>query len=190
MHTLIRLLIIVSFVLISRQAIADQICASTPDGRSAALRLLQEVQWSGNAKPLPLLEEFKKHFGLLPYATSDTQPEEKRFSWWGYRHQELHDRKVVQELLQKSHPTNCCSGTASGECRVTRYLTNGVGKRKVIIDDLECDITDDTKIVQLDTFHEHDKVVVCAGKTDFGKARSIERVCPKTYCIGGGRNGT
>ena len=177
MLILIRILMVLSFVLIP-----------------GSVRAQHAHDFSG--APLPNMDEFLKYFSPLPPDWQMSQfanpilPEEKKFSWWGYRHKELHDRGTVAELIEKSKPVNCCSGTDSGECRVTRYSTNGVGKRRVIIDDLECDISDDTKIVQLDTFTEQDTVVVCAGRTSAGSYKETVRVCPATYCIGGGKNGT
>ncbi len=114
--------------------------------------------------------------------------EEKRFSWWGYRHAELHDGGVIAELVEKSRPVNCCNGVWQGECRVTSYVTDGVGPRMVLIDGLVCPISPKTKIVQLNRFAEADKVVVCANRTAVNnKDLGVERKCPETFCLGGGK---
>ncbi len=115
------------------------------------------------------------------------EPEEKRFSWWGYRHAELHSGGVIAELVDKSKPTNCCNGVWQGECRVTKYITDGVGARKILIDGLVCPIDKSTKIVQLNTFPEPDTVVLCANRTSLRNVDTPERSCPKTFCLGGGK---
>ena len=207
----VRAFMVVSFFLVNTPAFAAEICASTPEGLAAARRAITEIQALAQAPSaqLPLKEPSKTSpfFELVPkqktpwgtdvtpymYGQADPgiqaqKPEERRFSWYGYRHAELHKQGVIDELLEKTKGKNCCSGVYSGECRVTKYITDGVGKRRVQIDGMNCEITDDTRIVQLDRFAEQDTVVVCAHKTD-DPARGYERQCPRTYCIGGGRNG-
>ncbi len=126
--------------------------------------------------PRFLPEFFTRRFQSKPIQARD----ERRFSWWGYRHRELHERGIIDELLEKTKGKSCCNGVDSGECRITRYA-EGAGNRMVIIDDLPCPITDDTRIVPLQSFNEQGLVVVCAGQTDFGRR---PRSCPSTYCIG------
>lgn len=124
-----------------------------------------------------------------PAEVADAPPE-TRFGWWGYRHAELHADGVIAELVEKSKPTNCCNGVWKGECRVTRYVTNGVGPRMVLIDGMVCPINPNTKIVQLNRFMEADTVVLCANKTVTGNPYTAEqRKCPDTFCLGGGKIG-
>lgn len=205
---------ILAFVLFAGPVSAQEICASTPDSLAAAKRAIAEITalarpaaptipvqglWPLDEKLRELQQTFPPGSLVTPWGAPASpymykqfeqraeQPEEKRFSWYGYRHKELH-AKVIPELLQRTVGKNCCNGVFAGECRVSRYVTDGVGKRRVLIDDLECDITDDTRIVQLDTFEEQDTIVVCAHKTA-DPVRGYPRYCPRTYCIGGGRQG-
>jgi hypothetical protein len=130
-----------------------------------------------NPAPPPRFEQFRQYFGpaLEPLPTV----EEHRFSWWGYRHKDLHGGGVIHELLEKARPTNCCNGVHSGECRVSRFVRRG-NALFVIVDDLECPISATTKIVTLENFSE---LVVCAGRTST-ILHGQPRKCPNTYCIG------
>ncbi len=152
----------------------------------------QKAQWLGDGQPIPGYEQFRKYFSPTPdysqYANPVPAPEEKRFGWWGYKHKWLHDHNVVAELLEKSKPTNCCSGVSHGECRVTKFVTDILtNRKKVLIDDLECDVSEKTKIVELESYEDQETVVVCAGKT--ASNNGYPRSCPTTYCIGS-RGGT
>lgn len=209
---LTRIMCLAVLLVASTGALAQEICAATPEGAAAIRKAMTEIQNLSRPAPTPVqgvwplderlreMQEFPPKQRLTPWGTPGLPymygngplqraevPEEKRFSWYGYRHKELH-AKVIPELLQKTVGKNCCNGVWSGECRITRYVTEGVGPRRVLIDDLNCEITDDTRIVQLDSFDEQDTIVVCAHRTSDPR-RGETRSCPRTYCIGGGRMG-
>lgn len=50
--------------------------------------------------------------------------DEAPFGTYGYRHQEMHDLGVIQDLITRSGQ-NCCDGGMGGECRVTQISTDG-----------------------------------------------------------------
>ncbi len=56
---LFRAAMILSFVLVPMPGRAQDICVSTPEGKSAAMRLLAEVKQLQNASPVPWREETK-----------------------------------------------------------------------------------------------------------------------------------
>lgn len=106
--------------------------------------------------------------------------DERRFSYWGYRHAELHRRGVIAELLERTRGKNCCNGIDSGECRVSEV---DLGARRVMVDGEWCPISPDTRITPLESLDaiadgDHPVAVVCASRT-YGK-----RCDTTSYCIG------
>lgn len=212
MRMVLKALTTLFFVLLSSHAYSQELCASTPEGLTAAKRAIAEI--NSFARPglvqrvqgalqyldekIQQLPEFPPKPPVTPFGTPVTpymyglnsgnaeppkREEEKRFSWWGYRHQELHDSGAIAELEAKTG-SKCCNNIKSGECRITSFVTVGVSKRKVLIDGLLCDLSGDTKEVVLESLKatDLDKVVVCAGKTSNGTVKEENRSCPSTYC--------
>lgn len=108
--------------------------------------------------------------------------EEKRFSYWGYRHKELHARGIIDELLERTKGKNCCNGIESGECRLAKV---NVRERMAFVDGEWCPMHSDTKVEQLETMRDitdgnEEVAVVCASKSEGRK------MCMgvTTYCIG------
>jgi hypothetical protein len=215
---LIRALMILSVVMISTEVRAQDICVSTPEGRKESMRLLREIQFQQKNGPVPFVQEStprsvapngsffdqpKTPWGTtIPHLFGQygqrqqpqdqnelPDPPETRFSWYGFRHAELHQRGVIAELVKKVGENVCCSGVWKGECRVTKLISNGVGPKMVMIDDLPCPISEKTKLVFLETFQEHDTVVLCANRTSIKNMSSPSRSCPATHCLGGGKIG-
>jgi hypothetical protein len=111
--------------------------------------------------------------------------EERRLSYWGYRHRELHEEGVIEELLAKTgnNGKNCCDDVANGECRESQYVFDDEdGKQKVLVDGLKCEIASYTRVVFLERFTRPGRLVVCADKV----RRNIngQRLCPDVFCVG------
>jgi len=130
--------------------------------------------------PLPFLEK-------APKEQEPPVPEEKRFSWWGYRHAEVHDNGLVA-ILQKLTGSNCCHGPKSGECRVSSI---NMPARLVLVDGQWCPYSDKTKVVvlgELESLRDGQRAIalVCAGRTYemTGWEGPKRRTCPDSYCIG------
>lgn len=118
----------------------------------------------------PLTQDYH-HYRRL----ADVQePEGKIPSYWKYRHKSLHDRGIVQQILDKTG-SNCCGGTDSGECRVS-YVD--MLHRMVMIDGTWCPMTRGTKFAVVTGLKDDESAVVCAGRV------SDETNCPPAYCVG------
>jgi hypothetical protein len=93
--------------------------------------------------------------------------EERRLSYRGYRHRELHEEGVIEELLEKTgnNGKNCCDDVENGECRESQYVFDEEdGKQKVLVDGLKCEIASFTRVVFLERFTRPGRLVVCADK--------------------------
>jgi hypothetical protein len=111
--------------------------------------------------------------------------EERRLSYRGYRHRELHEEGVIDELLEKTgnNGKNCCDDVENGECRESQYIFDEEdGKQKVLVDGLKCEIASYTRVVFLERFTRPGRLVVCADKI----RRNIngQRMCPDVFCVG------
>ena len=133
------------------------------------------------AQDTPIAEEdLHKHFKNLRQGRQKNLtpvPEETRFSYWGYRHDDLHVYKLIDEMQERAGNT-CCNGPHSGECRVSEV---DMGSKKVLIDGRWCPVGDKTKVLPLDglqAIREDEKsiAVVCAGRT--------YKECPIAHCVG------
>jgi|GEM_PF-3720614 len=140
-------------------------------------RVDESPVWPGVTTPL------KPFFSLDPQADArraDAQPiipDEKRLSYWGYRHKSLHDRGIIDQILKNAN-SECCGGTDSGECRVSKMNTV---TREALIDGVWCPITPKTAIVAVEGLDSDEDVVVCASRY-----KNIDTHCSSTYCIGTG----
>jgi hypothetical protein len=120
-----------------------------------------------------------------PQATpreSAAAPEEKRFGYWGYRHRELHERRVIAELVERTKGKNCCSGINSGECRVSKV---DLLRKLAYVDGRWCPMDPDTRVTPLSSLagmHDGNEeiAVVCANRNYDPKGC----LGAKTYCIG------
>jgi hypothetical protein len=143
--------------------------------------------WGGSSSsPPPWLKELPQFEGPFPLPRARPEnapmPEEKRFSYWGYRHHELHERHVIAELIERTKGKNCCSGIQSGECRISKV---DLQHRLAFIDGQWCPMDPDTRTTPLDSLAdiqdgEEEIAVVCASRTYGGTPCSGTR----TYCIG------
>ncbi len=106
--------------------------------------------------------------------------EENRLSYWAYRHNSLHERGIVDQILKRSS-SNCCGGTSSGECRVSRI---NMLDHTVLIDGEWCPLNPDVKPVIVEGLANDEEVVVCAGQTMRSFPGYSKTLCPLTYCIG------
>jgi hypothetical protein len=161
MRRTIRLLLF--FSLLAQPAHAQAIC-------SAQRTQFQEVPAAG-----PQHDAFQKAMDALDAyrRMAEGAPEERRFSYWGYRHKELHARGIPQQIIA-STGSNCCGGADSGECRVSsvNFMT-----RQALIDDRWCPFGD-AKITVVEGLANDEPAVVCASRSYY------RRACPSTYCIG------
>lgn len=107
-------------------------------------------------------------------------PKENRLSYWAFRHDSLHRRGIIKQILDGTH-SQCCGGTDSGECRVSRI--NWL-ERKVLVDGEWCPLTADAKAVSVEGLENDEEVVVCAGQTARSFPGYNKTICPSTYCIG------
>ncbi len=134
------------------------------------------------AQDTPIAEEdLYKHLNNLrrgQHKNATPVPEETRFSYWGYRHKELHVYKLIDEMQGRAG-NSCCSGPHSGECRISEV---DMRSKLVRIDGRWCPVGDKTKVMPLDGLQdiseEEDKsiAVVCAGHT--------YKECPVAHCVG------
>lgn len=113
---------------------------------------------------------------------SAARPEEKRFSYWGYRHRELHEHRVIAELMDRTKGKNCCNGIQSGECRISKV---DLQKKRAYIDGRWCPMDPDTRVTPLDSLADindgdEEIAVVCASRNYDPKGC----LGAKTYCIG------
>jgi len=142
----------------------------------------------GLSQPSPQIE------GPLPLPrtrphdhSKEKKREETRYSFWGYRHAELHKNGLVA-ILQKLTGSKCCDGPKSGECRVSSV---DIPSRLVLVDGQWCPYSDKTKIVvlgELESLSDGQRAIalVCAGRTYemTGWDGPKKRTCPDSYCIG------
>lgn len=110
--------------------------------------------------------------------------EEKRLSYWGYRHHEAHKKGLVH-MLHKLTNSKCCDGPDSGECRIS---TVDMPAKKVMIDGEWCPYDNTTKVAVLEgleSMRDGDATIalVCAGQTN-RIAGTERRQCVSVYCIG------
>lgn len=118
------------------------------------------------------------HYTPMPPRHQAAEAPETRFGHWGYRHKELHDAGLIEQLHALTN-SKCCDGPLSGECRLSAV---NMPKRLVYIDGGWCPISQDTKVVVLDlgdiaNTEGQSLAVVCAG-------RKYREICPASYCIG------
>jgi hypothetical protein len=125
-----------------------------------------------NATPIPGLPTLR----ALPPQKA-TAPVETRESYWAYRHKELHDRGIVDQILKNAN-SDCCGGTDSGECRVSSLDEI---HHLVMVDGKWCPYNSNTHVVAVDGLDDDEEAVVCAGKTNRTLTGGPE--CPATYCI-------
>lgn len=127
-------------------------------------------------------EDVQKHFEQMKRRRLLSRPEkverETRFSYWGYRHDEMHTHQLIDEL-QKTTGSQCCDGPHSGECRISEV---NMQARLVLVDGLWCPMTNRTKVAPLEglqDFKDGDRAiaVVCAGQ-------GWKNECPAAYCVG------
>jgi len=122
----------------------------------------------------PLTPEFR-HVQRIDVPEPDgTKPGDR-----GYRHQSLHERGIIRELMDKTGNT-CCSGIDSPnpECRVSHV--DRVHNR-VLIDGVWCPMSTTTKIATVTGLLPGENAVVCAGRSS---GRENENPCPPAYCVG------
>jgi hypothetical protein len=130
--------------------------------------------------PLPL-----PHVRPLHEHTAGPQVDkEKRLSYWGYRHPEVHANGLVAKL-QDLTGKSCCDGPKSGECRISVV---DLPAKKVLVDGEWCPYFDTTKVVVLDGLEklqdgQETIALVCAARTN--RILGLERrQCAGVYCIG------
>lgn len=177
------LAILMQFLLFATPAVAQERASAeaAPIPPSLSLDQLGALLRESPMLP-PWLPRMEEPFSL-PQARHEgaAMPEEKRFSYWGYRHRELHERRVIAELLERTKGKNCCSGTSGGECRISKV---NLQDKLAFVDGQWCPIDPDTRVTPLDSLAgmrdgEQEIAVVCASR-NYGKTCSST----KTYCIG------
>jgi hypothetical protein len=90
---------------------------------------------------------------------------------YGYRHEDYHQRGLIEELERKAGQS-CCDG--HGECRAT-YID--LRERKVYLDGRWCPIGFRTAL-RFDLELPDQFALVCAGRP-----RSEGNPCPVVYCV-------
>lgn len=110
--------------------------------------------------------------------------EEKRFSYWGYRHHEAHAKGLVKRLHRLTN-SKCCDGEESGECRISIV---DMPTKRVLVDGEWCPYFDTTHIVILDGLEkmrdgQEAVALVCAAPTNRVEG-SERRKCAGVYCVG------
>ncbi|GEM_PF-5415707 len=162
------------------QEMPSGICYGTVKNpaQSASIRLRTFLaQWNPDRNSVPNLSPWP------PFSQPDSEPliqeEAPGFSFWGYRHRELHALGLIEQLQERTQH-KCCNSVESGECRVTSV---NMPSKEVLIDGKWCPISKDTRIAALEGLGEiadgnETIAIVCA-------ARSYSpMVCPPAYCIG------
>lgn len=106
--------------------------------------------------------------------------QENRLSYWAYKHDSLHRRGIVDQILKQTK-TNCCGSTDSGECRVSRINTID---HTVLVDGKWCPLSPNAATAVVEGLENDEEVVVCAGKTKRSFPAFYTNECPSTYCVG------
>lgn len=110
-------------------------------------------------------------FSTLAFA-DESSPQ---FGDYGYNHHYLHQKGVIQELMEKTED-KCCDGGEGGECRETEVVWRS-GVPYAYLDGKWCEITKRHKIrMDIESLPPHVKAVVCAGNT------AGNNICPTAYC--------
>lgn len=105
------------------------------------------------------------------------EQEGKKPSYWKYRHQSLHERGIIDQII-KGTRSMCCGGADSGECRVS-YVDRT--HNRVMIDGIWCPMSSATKFTTVTGLLLDEEAVVCAGRSH---GRENENPCPPAYCVG------
>ena len=105
--------------------------------------------------------------------------EEKRFSYYAYRHGEAHARGLVSRLIRRTGQ-NCCDDGKGGECRIA---TVDMVKKRAFVNGMWCPLSKTTSVVVLPDLQAmqkgetHDIALVCANR-----AKGPD--CYAIYCVG------
>lgn len=121
-----------------------------------------------------------------PHTHVDGPFKNPKFSEWGYRHAEIHDKGLVAKLQELTGGT-CCNGPKSGECRVSSV---DIPAGLVLVDGHWFRYDKNTKIVVMEELEglrdgQESIALVCAGRTYemTGWEGPPKRTAPTIYCI-------
>lgn len=103
---------------------------------------------------------------------------ENEFSYWGYRHSEIHKLDIVRKMFELTKKT-CCDGPHSGECRVAKV---SLPERLAYVNGQWCEMEDATQIIPIAEVEQltegnEPTAVVCASPT------VNPRGCATIYCV-------